>query len=586
MAAIPGQPEARPSQVESPVPANGVGFESLNAQAPGPALKGPSGGVGFESIGSGAPAPDAQPQGQGYQGPGSTALQYLPQAMGVAGGIVGMPAGPAGMAAMGAAGYAAGRGYQDLINMNLGNQQQPSSLDSIQEGAGKEGASQLIGLKVGELAGAGASAIAKSEVGQIIGKFAAEPLAFVKNQIQKAGDAIKSPLTQMISSKMTPANTEQAGDYVKNAFATDIGQRFTGFVKAYAGLKSVAAEIPFAPETTAKGLTDGVRTWAADLPGNSSYKMIKGFTDQLDQAPNGAAFYSVLGDIKQAAKQATEDALKYNSNALRDQAAYLTQFSDKASKYMEDGVIGGMARRIANGKGSMPEMQAFEKMMVSQQNPSVAADPKNLAEYTKSVANDYLSQREAVNSAYGKFRGFLSDVGEQTRVNPSSQGPTGFLNDIQDVPSEKLIERMFDPKNAAALRSMKAETPQIYDMVMRTKMNQVAQKATVNGTLDPALFQKTLDALPDSTRSLLITPAEAKVVSSVADNPRLARLSSLEHFGNNWAVNFAANMAEFVRTGAPPVAKAISGNRVMAVPAAQAVGQGAQGLAGMMGGQR
>ena len=78
-------------------------------------------------------------------------------------------------------------------------------------------------------------------------------------------------------------------------------------------------------------------------------------------------------------------------------------------------------------------------------------------------------------------KGWILSSGEQTKVNPSGSGPMSFLKDIQDVPSEKLIERMFDPKNASALRAMQKETPEIYEQVTRTKMQQVLDRSKYDG---------------------------------------------------------------------------------------------------------
>ncbi len=300
---------------------------------------------------------------------------------------------------------------------------------------------------------------------------------------------------------------------------------------------------------------------------------MKGYADRLDQAGNGEGLYKVLGDLKNEAMQATKDAAKYNSNALRDQAAALNQFADKTENYIEDGVIGGIAKRISAGKASMQEMEGFQQMMQAQPNPTVAAQPKNFNTYMKSVADDFLEQRQGVKAEYAKFRGLLDDIGDAAKVRSEGQGPMQFLNKLNDIPPEQLVERMFQPKNAGALRSMKTAYPEVYDNVIKNKMSDIVSKyTTVDGNINYKGIAQAIDDLPASTSNLLMSAKERETMLGVVNNPRLELLAK-EHAGiADKFVTGLARIGEIMRTGGQAAAKGnVASVGVLPVAATQTV---------------
>jgi hypothetical protein len=138
---------------------------------------------------------------------------------------------------------------------------------------------------------------------------------------------------------------------------------------------------------------------------------------------------------------------------------------------------------------------------------------------------------------------------------PKSVNPKNFVETLQNVPSEKLIEKMWDPKNAAALRALQEEMPKVFDQVAQARMNQVLRKASPEGVLDLAGVRKAIYNMPEATRDLLMSGDEVKVMNQVLNSPRLARIKDLEKMGEEFVGKWSRRVYEMAHIGAEVVPK-------------------------------
>lgn len=568
MPGIPGQPSPRPSDVQNAVPQVSSFADFQASQAPqngapsGMPTSAPTSFSDFQAQqGGGASQPSS---GAGYNGPGAGALQMTaniaPTALGIAGGIVGSGAGPAGAIGGAAAGGAAGQQYKIWIEQNvLGKPPQDPQQQLYDEAhsALREGLGQAVGLGVGKAVSSVAATKAGGAAVDAVANLAAKPLAMMKGYVDAAYDSTTEPILRMLQSKSTPLNTEEAGDAIKQLFGADIKQRFGTFVDSYGKLDAVAKVTPL-PDEARLALSNNLREFAA-TKGGDNYSFVRKLSEDVLKSDNGAAFDDLVGQLKSKAGQAFSDNMKNQGTFYSDLAKKLSTF--------QEGQINGLAERVAGGNASPAEIKAFQQMEIAQGRPADQAVDNYV-----STAKDYLAQKKTVSSAYGKFRGFLEGVGEQTKVNADGRGPMQFLNDIQDVPSEKLVERMFDPKNAAALRSMQSETPQVFDQVVKSKMSSLMQKASPDGSLDLMELRKAVNALPGSTRDMLMSSEERGTMDAILNSPKLAALDSLDKMGERGMLSWAQKMAEIGRIGAKSAGSAAAKTLSNSPTLQQAVG--------------
>lgn len=542
MAGIPGQPGTKPSQLQSPVPGEDA-FAELDSISSDSFAE-------LDALDSTEMSMQAD-AGGGYDGFGSdtlaTVADWLPAVGGLAGGIAGAvagaPTGPGavasavGGAALGAAG---GEGWKQVILQDVLKRVPPQGALERTKDIGGEAAMSAAGSLVGLGVSKGVATAASSRWGKAltskVADMAAKPLAAVREKITQELDEIYKPVAEILARKVTPLTQEEAGAAIKNQLGTDIKKRFAGFVNAYQNLDDVAANVPLRAYVGDTGkvvvknpvtaFTDAVRNEALDQP-KATYGLMKQYTDRFDQVTNGREFTAVLSDLRKAAEKASADAVKYNSNIVRDRAAALMKFADDADAFYEDKVIGGIAKRVATGKATPTEIEGFQRMMAAQSNPNVPLDPNNLQRYTRTVATDYLKQKETVKANYAQFRGLLEDISDVTKVSTKRMGPRQFERALSEVPPDLLAERAFDPKNAVALRTLAKEYPQTYDMIVRNKMSDIiAKNMDLDGTINYKGIARTLTDMPDSSSRLLMNSAEYQQLLKVVNDPRIELIAA------------------------------------------------------------
>lgn len=489
--------------------------------------------------------------------------EYLPEIGGLAGGIAGGVGGTVFGAGVGgvpgaiggaALGGAAGAAYRDLIETQiLGRALKPTGevVKDIAKGGAQEGAAQAIG---------GAVMKGLGKVGSAVLKYGDDAMKALKGGVSQARNAVEEPVTKLIFEKSTPLTPRESGDAVKQVLIGDIKGKYAPFIKAYGELDEVGKALPLKDESR-RGLSMKVREWAASDLGGDDARIVKKFADDIDAADNGMKLRNVISQIGDARSSA------YQSGAS-GQARTLKALQEKANDFLENETT-AMARRISAGKGTPEEIGFLQKMLESRgiQEP----DP---AKYAKAISNDYLKSLGKVKSDYAGFKSFLEDVAEQTRVKGVEKGPMSFLDDINSVPSEKLVEKMFDPKNVKALEMMKKETPAVFNEVAKARVKNLLEKASPTGELDLVQFQKQVMKLPPDTRRLLFSPEEIKTINKTALSPKLKNLSNLEKKLDSKMIGYVQEISTIVGNKTPGYVTA---------PMRQAIGSGPARTAVEMG---
>ena len=518
MAAIKGQPAPKPSAVTKPVPGADDDAE-VNAFLDNfepPASEDQEVEAVLNSVAPASAAVEAQ-ESPAFESPWYT--EALPVVGGIVGGIVGAPAGPVGAVGGATLGGAAGQSLRDIIETQLLGKPQSYGIDPLVD-AGKagleEGAGQVIGGAITKGAG--------KALGLLDNTIAKPVVDYMKNTVKSIRDSVEEPLMKIIANKATPMNVEEAGNSAKELLKQNIKAKYGPFTQAYSDLDSIAKVTPI-DEEARSSFVNGLKSWAdSDLAGDNQ-RIVKKFANDVVTAKSGMQ----LDDLVKQIGDAKRTAFANNATA---QGQALKALEERANNFFEQETT-KLATRIQSGKASPQEINFLNQLM--QQRGVVEQDP---TKYAQSLAKDYLSAKDKIKTDYAGFRSFLDDVSEQTKIRADKKGPMTFLNSIDEVPSEKLIERMFDPKNAAALRKMQAETPEVFDTVAKSKVSQIIQKSSPDGTIDLKKLRANIYKMPEPSRKLLFTPDDLLALNKVVDDPRLTRLKTLEKVGNNLVANW------------------------------------------------
>ena len=527
MAGIKGQPSGNPAQLKSPVPntEEGPSFEDYVAGGGGtsPSFEDYAMGQGLPSE---AVIADQEAPGIGAE-VAQTAADWMPAAGGIAGGIVGIPFGPVGMAAGATLGAAGGTGWKQLIEQTLlGKEQEPN--EQLKE-VGKE--ALLSG--VGEVAGIG---VAKA-AGATLSRIAQPASKFIDDVMRGERAKVLEPLTNLLAVKSAPLNTQAAGDQVKKLLTANIKGKYGPFIDAYSALDEVAQALPLADEARVQ-FTQKLKASIINKS-KDEYKVVENFAHALDAADNGARFQAEIRRLN-----GTIRSLQRAGDT--ELAVTLRQARDQATEFFE-GETTKLAARVRGGVATPREIAALDQMAAQKGVDPSNYYKRNRGSYADNLAKEYLGSLDKVKKEYRGFRNFLEDVGEQTKTRVGSKGPMAFLDNLDDVPSEKLVERMFDPKNARALSQMKTQSREVYDTVVKSKMTEMLEKNSLDGALNLKKFRNDVMKLPGSTRAHLFSKNELNMLNSVVDNPRLSRLESLQARGDGMIARWAKDVAEVGR---------------------------------------
>lgn len=511
MAGQAGQPSPKPQSLPDPFETADTGVDP------------------FESADTGVAT---EPQAQGYRGFGSGALQtvadWAPTAGGVAGAIAGAPAlgltgGASSIAGAGLGGMA-GNSVRRLIEVDILGKN-PETMDQELYKGAFEGAKEAIGQMTGLALTKGASALAKTKAGAAVvdtlADYAAKPITYVRSGMKEAYDKVAGPFLDLVAEKRSPLNIEQAGDAVKQIFKKDVTARFGKYAQASDQLNQVAKTLPLGDKARLD-FYDKAYGWAQNELSLDNQKLAGKWLNKLIEPGNMAGFDSVRREMGRAIKEAAET---YGEKST--QAKALGEIRDRADDFIEARVV-ELANKIKNGKANPAEMGGFQQMMAMQKNPTVPLDPKNLNKYVQSVAKDFLDERKNVKRFYSQYRNLVEDVGTQTRINPSGLGAERFLEKMDSVPSEKLVNRMFDPMNARELRELQKKMPEAFEHVTKTKMSELVRQASPTGDLDLRLLQRSLNKLPEPTRNILLGEGKMEMINKTMGSLKLKAIEGVQ----------------------------------------------------------
>jgi hypothetical protein len=338
------------------------------------------------------------------------------------------------------------------------------------------------------------------------------------NKTQQILEApVKKPLADRISSLASPDGSlptpEQMGDRVKQQISQTLQAKNAPFVNAYGTFDKIGNVTPISDDARKK-FGDQLVDWATtEFPQNSGkWRDVKNYKDMFQASNTGAQFDSVVKDIGDDMRAA------YRSGQT-DKAKFLGDLKNKANEFLET-QTNGIAARVAAGTASPDEMKVIEQIAQSR-----GIQGENLQKYAKSLAKDYFTGRDQIKNDYSAFKDFQADIQEQTKT--SGRGVTSMIQNITDVPSQKLMDKMADPKNAAALRKMIAQMPEAAQLVKNYMVQNIVDKSTIDNTLDLNKYYDNVMKLPVDMRNVIFSPQEIGQLQKTVNNPVYKKFNDL-----------------------------------------------------------
>jgi hypothetical protein len=362
-----------------------------------------------------------------------------------------------------------------------------------------------------------------------------ESIKTTKDLIEKPALQVVAPRVQSPTNPGELLNAQEAGDTVRAAIEQDIMTKHGPFMQAYDAIDKVKAVTPIEDEAR-RGFTEGLQAFGNKFQHSpEKMKLAMEFKDKFNAASDGQAFDEVIDDLSEQINVA------FSSGRAKSTAPFLTEMRDRAETFVK-GRVESIARRVSEGRATPHEMNTIQEMIKAR-----GINEPDPAKYAKVIARNYLKGEAKVSADYADFSRYMEDMSGATKVKKTS-GAFTLIRDIKRLPSEKLIERMADTKNAEALSKLADNNPMAFNQVANFKLARIAEKHMSAEGLDIVKFHDEVAKLPAGFRSIIMKPEEMNAIKSVVNDKRYVQLNDLVKHSSSM-LDSLADPAKLIKAG-------------------------------------
>lgn len=126
---------------------------------------------------------------------------------------------------------------------------------------------------------------------------------------------------------------------------------------------------------------------------------------------------------------------------------------------------------------------------------------KNMGGRSAARENLLANLKEA-DSIYKKFFDEIKPI-EQALGGKISKTPQQFLDKLQDIPEEVLVDKLFNIKKFGELRKLKELFPEEFEILKNSRIDQLAEKSMFKGQISPTKLVKNLSNIGKEVREIM-----------------------------------------------------------------------------------
>lgn len=222
--------------------------------------------------------------------------------------------------------------------------------------------------------------------------------------------------------------------------------------------------------------------------------------------------YDKIVELSQKFAKANPDAEKMVRNAAegllrQDTVSDLDEYLKVLSAQQRNFRSGATPDHYAaNALGdAISSMEDFQIGQIAKQGRGLA---RQGVEGADEIAKDIINQHKELKAKYSEFKEILGDLAGTAKLGKKATTAGGLEHVLENIPNERLVEKMFDPKNSAGLAKLRDNFPEVFKTVVNGKKADILAKA--NGDVGKVL--KEFKKLTPEIQDLLFTSEEKQLL--------------------------------------------------------------------------
>jgi hypothetical protein len=323
----------------------------------------------------------------------------------------------------------------------------------------------------------------------------------------------------MLSSNPNIQNLESILSQKPSVYGQKVRDSYTPIFK---GLKNTSEDLVKAPETTPLSTGDRVkeglmsRVRAKSAPLSKSFDDIRGSTSNIQPDPknlNRTAQRLQSQPIAQVEGLPQTQAIKKYSTMIQN-AKNLDEL-----KQIRTGVNEELTSAYMTGRGQEAHSLKKVKEAINRLERREIIKAAQSSMPTKlqgdKAAKHLIDQMKATNKGWAVLMTELQAVAKAGGIGRKIGSPEHFIRLVEEIPSEKLSERMFNLKNYKGLNEIKKFAPDEFEALRQHQLNRIAKKSMTNGQIDHVKLIKNMDEIGPEARNLVFGPSSNQALQDL-----------------------------------------------------------------------
>lgn len=299
----------------------------------------------------------------------------------------------------------------------------------------------------------------------------------INQTLEKFQGDLKEQMASLFRSK-EPMTAFEAGEKAKELITDQANKLNEGISAKYAEVMPQLEAIQV-PKIERSKFVEALLQKGAESFGKDSsfYKLYEEIGDRINSRDSVRLLKQLGSEIGTDAKEAWRVGA-YNK------AKALTEINNSLKEFQDNQII---ASGKALAKQGVPEAAGLAEKLVAD----------------KKIADK--SYREFVEKL-----GDLSAAGKLGKVGTHGE----LLNALEKIPSAKLADKLFDPKNIEGLNFLKKEFPEVFAQIMQAKKTSMLEAASTKGELMHNQLLGAVNKLPKEVKNMMFNPEEQELFNA------------------------------------------------------------------------